>query len=125
MTTWTSLLTTTELLSQEHDKLGNDLNSRVSETLKVLALRYDTFRQQHEKFEKKLTAERDAQYSELKKAKAAYDVTCKELEEKRVKVEKSYDSSKAKAERGYNAQMAEMNNVKNTYIIALNVTNAE
>ncbi|KAF3933117.1 hypothetical protein ABW19_dt0201070 [Dactylella cylindrospora] len=124
MTTWNSLLTTTELISQEHEKLGNDMVSKCAETLRVLNSRYETFRIQHEKFEKRLVTDRDAQYAELRKTKAAYDATCKELEGKRVKVEKAFDHGRPKAQKGYDAQMAEMHNVKNTYLITLNVTNA-
>ncbi|KAK6526299.1 hypothetical protein TWF694_004899 [Orbilia ellipsospora] len=124
MTTWNSLLTTTEIISQEHDKLANDMISRCAETLRVLNTRYEAFRIQHEKFEKRLTTDRDSQYSELRKTKAAYDATCKELEGKRVKVEKAFDHGRPKAQKGYDLQMAEMHNVKNTYLITLNVTNA-
>ncbi|KAF3932082.1 hypothetical protein ABW20_dc0105902 [Dactylellina cionopaga] len=124
MTTWNSLLTTTEITSQEHDKLANDMVSKCAETLKILNTRYEAFRLQHEKFEKRLVTDRDAQYAELRKTKASYDATCKELEGKRVKVEKAFDHGRPKAQKGYDQQMAEMNNVKNTYLITLNVTNA-
>ncbi|KAF3160068.1 hypothetical protein TWF225_007925 [Orbilia oligospora] len=124
MTTWNSLITTTEIVSQEHDKLATEMITKCAETLKVLNSRYETFRIQHEKFEKRLLTDRDAQYSELRKTKAAYDATCKELEGKRVKVEKSFDHGRPKAQKSYDSQMAEMHNVKNTYLITLNVTNA-
>jgi len=125
MTTWTTLLTSTELVAQEHDRLGMDINIRVAEATKVLGIRLDEFRKKHEALDLKITKERDAQYTDLKKAKVSYDSTCKDLEEKRVKVEKSYDSSRSKAERSYQTQMGEMHNIKNTYIIAINVTNAQ
>ncbi|EWC46580.1 hypothetical protein DRE_04067 [Drechslerella stenobrocha 248] len=124
MTTWNSLITTTEIVSQEHDKLANDMVSKCADTLKVLSSRYDAFRIQHERFEKRLTSERDAQYSELRKSKAAYDSTCKELETKRVKVDKAFDHGRPKAQKSYDTQMVEMHNVKNTYLISLSVTNA-
>ncbi|KAK6329740.1 hypothetical protein TWF696_003605 [Orbilia brochopaga] len=124
MTTWNSLITTTEIISQEHDKLANDMVAKCADTIKVLNSRYEAFRLQHEKFEKRLTTERDAQYSELKKTKASYDATCKELEGKRVKVDKAFDSGRSRAQKGYDHQMAEMHNIKNTYLITLNVTNA-
>ncbi|KAF3915046.1 hypothetical protein ABW21_db0203000 [Orbilia brochopaga] len=124
MTTWNSLITTTEIISQEHDKLANDMVAKCADTLKVLNSRYEAFRLQHEKFEKRLVAERDAQYSELRKTKTSYDATCKELEGKRVKVDKAFDSGRGRAQKGYDHQMAEMHNIKNTYLITLNVTNA-
>ncbi|EPS41392.1 hypothetical protein H072_4717 [Dactylellina haptotyla CBS 200.50] len=124
MTTWNSLLTTTEITSQEHDKLATEMVAKCAETLRVLNSRYESFRIQHEKFEKHLTTDRDAQYSELRKTKASYDATCKELEGKRVKVEKAFDHGRPKAQKSYEAQMAEMHNIKNTYLITLNVTNA-
>lgn len=51
-------------------------------------------------------------YSDLKKSKSSYDSECKEVEDKRAKVDKSFDSSKAKAERSYRAELTEMSNVK-------------
>ena len=48
----------------------------------------------------------------MKKSKDSYDATCRVVEEKRAKVDKSYDAAKPKAEKSYQTQLAEMNNVK-------------
>lgn len=67
--------------------------------------------------------ERDSVYSDLKKSKTEYDAECKTVEERRQKVDKSYDSSKPKAEKAFRAEQAEMNNSKNSYLIQINVAN--
>lgn len=57
--------------------------------------------------------------------KGKYDATCQDVENKRKKAETSFDYSKAKAQNAYQQQILEMNNVKNTYLIAINVTNKQ
>lgn len=57
--------------------------------------------------------------------KGKYDVSCQEVENKRKKAESSFDHSKAKAQNAYQQQVAEMHNVKNSYLISINVTNKQ
>lgn len=123
LTTWTTILTTTEALAAEHDTLSNALNTQVADVFKSLATRYEDYRKRHESLFARLLAERDSVYSELKKSKVQYDAECKEVEEKRQKVDKSYDASKAKAQKSYQAELVEMNNVKNSYLLQIEVTN--
>lgn len=59
----------------------------------------------------------------MRKVKGKYDAVCQEVEAKRKKSESHYD--KAKAQNAYQQQLVEMNNAKNTYIIAINVTNKQ
>jgi hypothetical protein len=80
--------------------------------LKSLATRYDDYRKRYESLSTKLLEERDKVYGELKKAKSNYDLECKGVEEKRQKVDKSYDASKAKAQKSYQNELVEMSNVK-------------
>lgn len=112
MTTWTTILTTTEYVSKEHDNFATCLSNAVCDSLKSIATRYEDYRKRHESFAAKLLAESDSVYSDLKKSKDSYDATCRVVEEKRAKVDKSYDAAKPKAEKSYQAQLAEMNNVK-------------
>ncbi|KAI5779096.1 hypothetical protein EDC01DRAFT_672062 [Geopyxis carbonaria] len=123
LTTWTTILTTTEALASEHDALSVALSTQVCDVLKNIGVRYDDFRKRHESLSTKLLSERDGVYGELKKSKAEYDSECKHVEEKRQKIDKSYDSSKGKAERSYQNELTEMSNVKNSYIIQINVAN--
>jgi len=112
LTTWATILTTTEALAAEHDTFSTALNTQVADVLKFIATRYEDYRKRYESLSQKLASERDSVYSDLKKAKNGYDVECKGVEEKRQKVDKSYDSSKAKAQRSYETELVEMSNVK-------------
>ncbi|KAF8429220.1 hypothetical protein EV426DRAFT_673363, partial [Tirmania nivea] len=123
LVTWTSILNSTEVLSKEHETLSSELLNQVAEPLKDISTKYEDFRKRHEALAVKLQQERDSVYSDLKKAKEKYDMQCKEVESARVKVEKSYDASKNKAEKAKQQELLDMNNVKNTYLIAINVTN--
>lgn len=93
--------------------------------MKVLGSRYEEIRKRHIDYAEKLEKERDAAYSDLKKTKAKYDSSCQEVENKRKKAESAFDYSKAKAQNAYQQQVSEMNNIKNTYIIYIRVTNKQ
>ena len=69
--------------------------------------------------------ERDTVYSDLKKTKGKYDASCQEVENRRKKAESAFDYSKSKAQNAYQQQITDMNNVKNTYIISIKVTNKQ
>ncbi|KAI1637010.1 hypothetical protein F4809DRAFT_606559 [Biscogniauxia mediterranea] len=123
LTIWTTQLTTLELQASEHDRFGNELVHQVADPLKVYAAKFEELRKRHNEYAAKLEAERDASYAELRKVKGKYDAVCQEVESKRKKSESSFD--KAKAQSNYQQQLHEMNNAKNTYLIAINVTNKQ
>ncbi|KAG8168350.1 hypothetical protein KVR01_001099 [Diaporthe batatas] len=123
VTTWTTQLTTLEGRAKEHDNYANDLITKVAEPTKVLATRFEEVRKKHAEYADKLEKERDSSYAELRKTKGKYDAVCQEVESKRKKSESSFD--KAKAQSAYQQQIIEMNNIKNTYLIAINVTNKQ
>ena len=125
LTTWTTQLTTLESHAAEHDQFGNHLVSQVAEPIRTLALRYEDIRKRQEAYAEKLEKERDKTYSDLKKTKGKYDEACQEVENKRKKAESSFDFAKEKAQRSYAQQILEMNNVKNTYLIAIRATNKQ
>ncbi|PQE25458.1 actin polymerization protein [Rutstroemia sp. NJR-2017a BBW] len=125
LTTWTTQLTTLESRAAEHDRFGGELISQVADPLKVLATRYEELRKRHVEYSEKLEKERDSTYSDLKKMKGKYDAACQEVENKRKKAESSFDYSKTKAQNAYQQQILEMHNVKNSYLIAINVTNKQ
>lgn len=83
----------------------------------------EDLRKRHVDYGERLEKERDASYAELRKMKAKYDGVCQEVESRRKKAETASD--KAKAQSQYQQQIVDMNNVKNTYIIAINVTNKQ
>ncbi|KAF7880687.1 uncharacterized protein EAF01_011956 [Botrytis porri] len=125
LTTWTTQLTTLESRAAEHDRFGGELITQVAEPLKVLGGRYDEIRKRHVEYADKLEKERDASYADLRKMKGKYDAACQEVENKRKKAESSFDYSKTKAQNAYQQQILEMHNVKNSYLIAINVTNKQ
>ena len=125
MTTWTVQLTTLEGRAAEHDKFANQLIGSLAEPLKNLATRYEELRKQHADYAAKLEKERDGCYADLKKTKGKYDSVCQEVENKRKKTESSFDHGKTKAKNAYEQQLGEMRNTKNTYLIAVNVTNKQ
>lgn len=91
----------------------------------MLATRYEELRKRHAEYADKLEKERDSTYGDLRKMKGKYDAACQEVENKRKKSESSFDYSKTKAQNAYQQQILEMHNVKNSYLIAINVTNKQ
>lgn len=123
LTTWSTQLTTLESRAAEHDKYGSLLISQVADPLKYYGARFEELRKRHVEYADKLAAERDSSYGELRKVKAKYDAVCQEVETRRKKSESHND--KAKAQSAYQQQIYEMNNAKNSYLIAINVTNKQ
>lgn len=123
LTTWTTQLTTLEARADEHDKFGSDLVTNVAEPLRIIAGRFEELRKRHSDYAEKLEKEREASYADLRKVKTKYDAVCQEVESKRKKTESSFD--KAKHQNAFQQQLLEMNNIKNSYLIAINVTNKQ
>ncbi|RVX68758.1 hypothetical protein B0A52_07644 [Exophiala mesophila] len=121
LTTWTTQLSTLEARANEHAKFSTDLISQVSTPLEYNARKLEELRKSHAEYQAKLVKERDSSYGDLKKLKGKYDTVCQEVENRRKKAESSFE--KTKAQSSYNQQLMEMNNVKNTYLIGINVTN--
>jgi hypothetical protein len=120
MATWSTHLNTLEQRAAEHDRFGQLLLNNLAEPLRNLAARYDELRKAHVEYAAKLEKERDSSYSDLRKMKGKYDTVCQEVENKR----KRNDGGQ-KSQVAYQQQQSEMHNVKNTYIIAINVTNKQ
>ncbi|KAF4120025.1 formin-binding protein 1 [Geosmithia morbida] len=122
LTTWSTQLTTLESRAAAHDTFGNNLITQVADPLKFYGGRYEELRKQHIDYAEKLERERESSYADLRKAKGKYDAACQEVEARRKKSESHYD--KAKAQSAYQQQVFEMNNAKNSYLIAITVTNS-
>ncbi|KAI9835070.1 MAG: hypothetical protein M1819_002622 [Sarea resinae] len=123
LTTWGTQLSTLESRAAEHDRFSTELISHVADPLRAVATRYEELRRRHADYAALLEKERDGSYADLKKVKANYDVVCQEVENRRKKIDSSFDSNKGKAQNAYQQQLLDMHNVKNTYIISINVTN--
>ncbi|KAL8821146.1 MAG: hypothetical protein Q9191_007368 [Dirinaria sp. TL-2023a] len=125
LTTWTTQLSTLEARAAEHERYSSELLTQVAEPLRVLASRYEELRKSHAEYAGKLERDRDSAYSDLRKQKGRYDGSCQEVENRRKKAESAFDHGKGKAQNAYQQQVTEMHNVKNTYIIGINVTNKQ
>ncbi|KAF1951212.1 FCH-domain-containing protein [Byssothecium circinans] len=125
MTTWGVQLTTLESRASEHDQFATALVTNVADPLKAVAARYEELRKLHADYASKLEKERDSTYGDLRKMKGKYDSSCQEVENRRKKTEGAFDHGKQKARIAFEQQQSEMRNVKNTYIIAINVTNKQ
>lgn len=112
MTTWTVQLTTLESRAAEHDRFSSQLLSSLAEPLKILAAKYEDLRKQHAEYAAKLEKERDGAYGDLKKTKGKYDSVCQEVENRRKKIENSFDHGKNKAQGAYQQQLSDMRNAK-------------
>lgn len=112
LTTWTTQLTTVEAYAAERDRFGSDLVFQIAEPLKQLATRFEDLRKSHAEYAAKLEKERDSSYGDLKKTKGKYDGVCQEVENRRKKIDSSFDHGKQKAQNAYQQQVLEMNNVK-------------
>ncbi|KAK4998403.1 Protein BZZ1 [Elasticomyces elasticus] len=125
MTTWSVQLTTLESRATEHDRFSGQLITSLAEPLKNLAARYEDLQKHHADYAKKLEAEKDTSYADLKKTKGRYDSVCQEVENRRKKIDSSFDHGKSKAQTAYAQQQSDMRNMKNTYLITINVTNKQ
>lgn len=125
MTTWGVQLSTLESRASEHDQFATALVSNLADPLKFYATRYEELRKLHADHAGKLEKERDSTYADLRKMKGKYDSVCQEVENRRKKTEGAFDHGKQKARNAFEQQQGEMRNVKNTYIIAINVTNKQ
>ncbi|KAI8633784.1 hypothetical protein F5Y19DRAFT_489232 [Xylariaceae sp. FL1651] len=123
LTIWNTHLTTLEARADEHERYANELIHKIADPLKYYSAKFEELRKRHAEYATKLEAERDSSYADLRKVKAKYDAVCQEVESKRKKSESSFD--KARAQSNYQQQLHEMNNSKNTYLIAINVTNKQ
>jgi len=138
-------LTTLESRAAEHERFSTQLISSLAAPLQNLQNRYEDLRKSHAEYASKLEKERDGSYADLRKTKGKYDSVCQDVENKRKKIESSFDHSKVKAQGAYQQQQSDMRNMKvwkartrwcsvvtealifgqNTYLIAINVTNKQ
>ncbi|KAK8089894.1 Protein BZZ1 [Apiospora hydei] len=91
--------------ADEHERYANDLVTKVADPLKFYSSKFEELRKRHVEYADKLEGERDSSYAGLRKTKGKYD--------------------SAKAQSNYQQQIFEMNNLKNTYLITINVTNKQ
>ena len=112
MTTWGVQLSTLESRASEHEQFASALVSNLADPLKHLAARSEELRKYHADYATKLEKERDSQYGDLRKLKGKYDSVCQEVENRRKKIDGSFDHGKQKARNAFEQQQGEMRNVK-------------
>jgi len=112
LTTWTTQLSTLESRAAEHDRFSSELVLQIADPLKQLASRYEELRKSHADYAARLEKERDGSYGDLRKAKSRYDGVCQEVENRRKRIETSFDHGKQKAQNAYQQQILDMHNVK-------------
>ncbi|KZZ91623.1 Src-domain containing protein [Ascosphaera apis ARSEF 7405] len=121
--TWRTQLVAVEKSAQDREEFAGELVKQVADPMRWRAMNFEELRKAHANYANTLEKERDDSYADLKKTKDKYDAVCQELENKRSKAQSAYDRGKDKAQMAFQQQMEEMNNMKNTYLIAINVTN--
>ena len=112
MTTWGVQLQTLESRAAEHDRFASQLVASLAEPLRHLATRTEGLRKHHAEYAEKLERERDGTYTDLRKSKGRYDSVCQEVENRRKKIDSSYDHGKSKAQTAYQQQQEDMRNTK-------------
>ena len=112
MTTWGVQLNTLESRANEHEQFANQLVIHLADPLRNLATRSEEIRKHHAEYAAKLEREKDSTYSDLRKTKGKYDSVCQEVENRRKKIESSFDHGKTKAQSAYVQQQVDMRNTK-------------
>ncbi|KAI0461416.1 hypothetical protein LJB42_001085 [Komagataella kurtzmanii] len=120
MVAWTEVLTRTEEIAKHRKDYSRSLEKKVLLELESIRSKYDSIRHQWKEFNEKIVVDRDHYYSEVDKAKKEYDSSCQIMEQTRQKTERS---SSEKAQKKYKEKEIDMNILKNTYLIKINVAN--
>lgn len=114
-------------MSKDRSTFGDQIASKVGEEFKKLATKQDDMRKKHVSFSQRLATDRDRNISDKDKAKQKYDEACDIVETSRQRQEKAEDKDRGldKAKERYAQDIIDMNNSKNTYLIAIKVANRQ
>ena len=122
---WEALLVQTEEMAKCRLSLADKMLSEVTDPLKQLAHRKEDARRRHVAFAQKLTEERQKFSVEKDKAKEKYEHMCDVVDLAKQKHEKAPDDKAAeRLKKQWHADIMEMNNSKNNYVVSLEVANA-
>lgn len=122
VTTWARILDNTKLLGDEKVAHSDELKMQVAEQLKALSFRWEDYRKRCDIFNAKLVEERDQTYTDLKHVQKKYFDQCGSVEKERMKA--SNDGRSSKHNKMLQGNMTDMNNLKNSYLISINASNA-
>ncbi len=123
MTTWNNILNDTGNYSKERTGLGEEFKMQIVGPLATVGVKWEDFRKRHATFVEKLTEDREKSYIELKAVQKRYFDQCQHVERTRQKSSQG-GADKVKYNQQMKQNMSDMNNAKNTYIIAIKVANA-
>ncbi|ORY76393.1 hypothetical protein BCR37DRAFT_166159 [Protomyces lactucae-debilis] len=118
LTTWSRILEDARQLGDERVTLSSEFTMQVAEPIKAMHFKWEDFQKRVESFHGKLVEERDKTSSNVKQVQKKYYDGCAVVEKERAK------HGSAKATKQLTGSMADMSNLKNTYIIAINAANA-
>ncbi|ANB13557.1 Bzz1p [Sugiyamaella lignohabitans] len=123
LVTWTEILTETEQIGKEKQRLAQEFTISIADQIHGLELRFDEVKKKYVNCHEDVVKRREDIYSSHKKAKVDYDASCQKMEDTRMKASKSYDKSKEKANKKMEGKEHDMNKAKNHYLIKINVAN--
>ncbi|KAI9222750.1 hypothetical protein BC828DRAFT_377620 [Blastocladiella britannica] len=124
MAAWNEAVIALDHVSRERAVLADRLGSEVSDKLKLAINQVEDARKKHLTFASRLIAEQDKVESDLEKAKIKYLQTCEDAESAKLRAEKADDKTLEKYNKLRHQTVLEMQNAKNSYIIAIAVTNS-
>lgn len=117
---WTDVLTQTELIADERNKLAHDFTTKIGDTLITLKSKTSSLAKRIEVIHDYLKDERNKIEDDVAKAKKHYDSLCSNTESARQKTEKSLSD---KYQKRLEEKEVEMNIGKNDYLIKINIAN--
>lgn len=117
---WNEVISQTEMISKDHNKLAQDFDGQVADQLSGLYAKLDMTLTKIGGFNNEMVDKRDNIYHELEKAKKKYDDACVTMEKARsTQTKSSSERNKRKVEE----KESEMNIAKNEYLITINQSN--
>lgn len=109
-------------MGDERAAHSDELKMQVAEPIKALSFKWEDYRKRCELYNGRLLEDREKTYTDLKHTQKKYFDQCSVVEKERMKV--SHDSKSQKHNRQLQMSMADMNNMKNSYLIAIDASNA-
>jgi len=123
LSTWNEILSQTELISQNHLNLSNQFNSFIINDLIILKQKINNLNEKILNFyNNDLINGKNEFFNNVIKSKKLYDDSCNSMEQIRLKIEKNSNKS-SKLNEKFNSIQIEMNNLKNNYLLNINIAN--
>ncbi|KAI3654933.1 hypothetical protein MP228_000313 [Amoeboaphelidium protococcarum] len=122
---WDAMLLQTEELAKVKIQFSDNMITQVTDQFKTLIHKKDESRKKHMTFAGRLNEEKAKAINDKDKSKEKYDHMCDVVDQAKTRHEKAPDEKTAeKLKKQWQADVMEMNNSKNNYILAVKVANA-